>query len=404
MSSFLFTNIAIATMSSDIRAAYGLIENGTIAVQDGKILWVGNNGDAPDDYRSWPSEDFGGRLVTPALIDCHTHLVFGGNRAKEFEMRLEGVSYEEISRQGGGILSTVKDTCTASEEELVEVALPRLDALLSEGVSVVEIKSGYGLTIEDELKMLRAARKLATRRNVKIKTTFLGAHALPEIYKGRADQYIDEVCLPALEKGIEEGLIDAVDAFCEKIAFTPQQVARVFDHAKKLGVPVKIHAEQLSNLNGAALAASYGALSADHLEYLDEAGVKAMKEAGTIAVLLPGAFYTLRETQAPPVDLLRQYDVSIAIATDCNPGSSPLFSLLLTMNMSCTLFGLTPEGALKGVTCNAAKALGIEDSAGTIETGKNADFAIWDVQHPAELSYRIGYNPLYKRFIAGEIQ
>ena len=404
MSRFLFTNIAIATMSPEISSAYGLIEKGTIAAENGKILWAGNGADIPDDYRSWPSEDFGGRLVTPALIDCHTHLVFGGNRAKEFEMRLEGVSYEEIAKQGGGILSTVKDTRAASEEELVKMALPRLDALIGEGVSVVEIKSGYGLTIEDELKMLRAARKLASLRNVKIKTTFLGAHALPKNYKGKADQYIEEVCLPALDKGVEENLIDAADAFCEKIAFTPQQVARVFDHAKKLGIPVKIHAEQLSNLNGATLAASYGALSADHLEYLDEAGVKAMKEAGTVAVFLPGAFYTLKEKQKPPVDLLRKYNVPIAVATDCNPGSSPLFSLLLTMNMSCTLFGLTPEEVLRGATVNAAKALGIQGSSGVIEAGKDADFAIWDIEHPAELSYRIGFNPLYRRVIAGELK
>lgn len=404
MSRILFTNAIIATMSPEMSLPYGLIEKGAVAAESGKILWAGNSNDMPDDFNGWPSENLEGRLVTPALIDCHTHLVFGGNRAKEFEMRLEGISYEEIAKQGGGILSTVKDTRAASEEDLVKMALPRLDALISEGISVVEIKSGYGLTIGDELKMLRAARKLASLRDVKIKTTFLGAHALPENYKGKADQYIDEVCLPALDKGVEENLIDAVDAFCEKIAFTPQQVARVFDRAKKLDIPVKIHAEQLSNLNGAALAASYGALSADHLEYLDEAGVKAMKEAGTVAVLLPGAFYTLKEKQKPPVDLLRKYNVPIAVATDCNPGSSPLFSLLLTMNMSCTLFGLTPEEVLRGVTVNAAKALGNEGSSGAIDVGKDADFAIWDVEHPAELSYRIGFNSLYKRVIAGEIK
>lgn len=379
---------------------YGLVKNAALAVTDGVIDWVGGSQDIPERYQDYSRTDLGGRLVTPALIECHTHIIFGGNRAGEFELRLNGASYEEIARAGGGIVSTVKDTRAASEEELIADALPRLDAFIAEGVGTIEIKSGYGLSIEDELKMLRAARALGTLRDVRVKTTYLGAHALPPEYKGKADAYIEEVCLPALRQGYGEGLIDAVDAFCENIAFTPAQVARVFDVARELGLPVKIHAEQLSNQGGAKMAAKdYNALSADHLEYMDADGIAAMSEAGSVAVILPGAFYTLRETQAPPIENLRAAGVDMALASDCNPGSSPLSSLLLTMNMGCTLFRLTPEEALAGVTRNAAKALGLEKDIGTLEFGKRAEFAVWDCEHPAELSYRIGFNPLHSRIM-----
>jgi len=375
-------------------AAYGLVAEGAIGIEDGRIAWVGRADMVPAEWRGATVEDCGNRLVTPALIDCHTHLVFGGNRAKEFEMRLEGATYEAIARAGGGIVSTVTATRALSEDELVETALPRLDALMAEGVGTVEIKSGYGLTVGDELKMLRAARRLGELRKARVRTSYLAAHAVPAEYKGRADAYIDEIVLPGLDAAQAEGLVDAVDGFCEGIAFSPAQIARVFERAKALGIPVKLHAEQLSNLGGAALAASYGALSADHLEYLDEAGAEAMAKAGTVAVLLPGAFYFLREKQAPPVDALRSAGVPIAIATDCNPGSSPLASLLLAMNMASTLFRLTPEEALAGVTRNAARALGLAEEIGTIEVGKRAELAVWDVGHPAELAYRIGFNAL----------
>jgi imidazolonepropionase len=383
----------IATMQPG-GAAYGLVADGAIGIEDGRIGWVGRADAMPAEWRGAALEDCGKRLVTPALIDCHTHLVFGGNRAKEFEMRLEGASYEEIARAGGGIVSTVGATRALSEDELVEAALPRLDALIAEGVATVEIKSGYGLTIEDELKMLGAARRLGATRKVRAKTSYLAAHAVPAEYRGRADAYIDEVVLPGLDAAHSEGLVDAVDGFCEGIAFSPGQIARIFGRAKALGLPVKLHAEQLSNLGGAVLAASFGALSADHLEYLDAAGTEAMAKSGTVAVLLPGAFYFLREKQAPPVDALRSAGVPIAIATDCNPGSSPLASLLLAMNMGSTLFRLTPEEALAGVTRNAARALGLADEIGTIEAGKRAELAVWDVGHPAELAYRIGFNAL----------
>jgi imidazolonepropionase len=389
----------IATMRSGA-GAYGLVADGGIGVEDGRIAWIGKAHAMPTEWRGAAVEDFGSRLVTPALVDCHTHLVFGGNRAKEFEMRLEGATYEEIARAGGGIVSTVAATRALSEDELVEATLPRLDALIAEGAATVEIKSGYGLTVEDELKMLSAARRLGELRKMRVRTSYLAAHAVPAEYKGRADAYIDEIVLPGLEAAHAQGLVDAVDGFCEGIAFSPMQIARVFEKAKALGIPVKLHAEQLSNLGGAALAASFGALSADHLEYLDAAGAQAMAKAGTVAVLLPGAFYFLREKQAPPVDALRSAGVPIAIATDCNPGSSPLASLLLAMNMASTLFRLTPEEALAGVTRNAAKALGLADEIGTIEPGKRAELAAWDVGHPAELAYRIGFNALHK-VIAG---
>lgn len=395
----IITAATIATMAP-ATPGYGLIVNGAIGVEDQSIAWVGRIDAAPAGWRDAAIEDCGNRLVTPALIDCHTHLVFGGNRAKEFEMRLEGATYEEIARAGGGIVSTVAATRALSEDELVEAALPRLDALVAEGAHTVEIKSGYGLTIGDELKMLRAARRLGAMRKVRVRTSYLAAHAVPAEYKGRADAYIDEIVLPGLKAAHGEGLVDAVDGFCEGIAFSPEQMARIFERARGLGIPVKLHAEQLSNLGGAALAASFGALSADHLEYLDEAGAEAMAKSGTVAVLLPGAFYFLREKQAPPVDALRRAGVPIAIATDCNPGSSPLASLLLTMNMASTLFRLTPEEALAGVTRNAARALGLADEIGTIEAGKRAELAVWDVGHPAELAYRIGFNAL-DRVIVG---
>jgi imidazolonepropionase len=356
----------------------------------------------PVEYSDGTVHDLGGRLVTPALIDCHTHLVFGGNRAMEFEMRLNGASYEDVARAGGGIISTVKSTRDASEDALVADALPRLDALIAEGVCTIEIKSGYGLNLDVELRMLRAARRLADVRPVTIKTTYLGAHAVPPEYAGRGDDYITDVGIPTLRSAHAEGLVDAVDAFCEGIAFQPAQVARMFVVARELGLPVKIHAEQLSNLGGTAMAARYGAMSADHIEYLDEDGVKAMAKAGTTAVILPGAFYTLRETQMPPIDLLRKHNVAMAVATDANPGSSPMTSLLLAMNMASTLFCMTPQEALAGTTCNAARALGLSDR-GTIAAGKRADLAVWNAAHPAELAYRIGFNPLHQRIFGGQL-
>ncbi len=392
-------NAKIATLANQ-QAPYGLIEDGAIVLSGAQIEWVGSASDLPQDYAHLDSEDLGGRLVTPGLIDCHTHVVFGGDRAQEFEMRLNGAGYEEIARAGGGINSTVRATRQASLEQLIEGALPRVDALIAEGLTTIEIKSGYGLERDTELNMLRAAREIANRRPVAVHTSYLGAHATPPEYKDRDDAYIDEVVIPTLHAAHEEGLVDVVDGFCEGIAFQPAQIARVFDVAKALGLPVKLHAEQLSNLGGAKLAASYGALSADHIEYLDEDGVVAMAQAGTTGVILPGAFYTLRETQQPPVDLLRAHGVAMALASDCNPGSSPLTSLLLTMNMGCTLFRLTPEETLTGVTRNAARALGLTDR-GVIAAGQRADLAIWDIERPAELSYRIGFNPLYKRIFGG---
>ena len=395
----LLRNVTIAKLDQPGR--YGQIENGSVVLDGPQIAWVGAQTDLPADYANGPSVDLEGRLVTPAFIDCHTHVVAGGNRAREFEMRLEGASYEAIARAGGGIVSTVKATRAAIEDELLAEALPRVDALIAEGVTVIEVKSGYGLDRDTELRMLRAARRIAQERPVRVVTTFLGAHALPPEYSDH-DAYIDEVCIPTLRAAKAEGLVDAVDGFCEGIAFQPSHIARVFDVAVALDLPVKLHAEQLSNLGGAKLAASYGALSADHIEYLDEDGVAAMAAANTTAVILPGAFYTLRETQAPPIELLRQYNVPMALATDSNPGSSPLTSLLLTMNMACTLFRMTPEEALAGVTRNAAKALGLSD-CGTIAFGQQADLAVWDVSHPAELAYRIGFNPLHKRIFQGNL-
>lgn len=387
-------------MSPESGEAYGLLESAAIAVADGMIVWVGPKADLPRSFSDYSRHEFGQNLVTPSLIDCHTHVVHGGNRALEFEMRLNGASYEEVARAGGGIVSTVRSTRTASEVDLLANALPRIDAMIAEGVSLIEIKSGYGLDQATELKMLRVARRIATLRPIRIQTTFLGAHAVPPEYRGKPDAYIGDVCIPTLRLAHAEGLVDAVDGFCEGIGFTPDQIARVFDAARALGLPIKLHAEQLSNLGGAKLAASYEALSADHLEYLDEAGVAAMARSGSVAVLLPGAFYTLRETQMPPISLMRKHGVTMAVATDCNPGSSPISSLLLSMNMACTLFRLTPEEALAGATRNAASALGLSDT-GTIAIGQRADFAIWNVEHPAELSYRIGFNALEKRIYGG---
>ncbi len=389
----ILTGLRIATLE-ETGTPYGLIENGSIGIDGTRIAWVGR--DIPSDWSGVESQDFGGRLATPALIDCHTHLVFGGNRAREFEMRLEGASYEEIARAGGGIVSSVKATNGLSEDELVAQSLPRLDTLLAEGISTIEIKSGYGLNVEAELKMLRVARRLGTLRPVRVLTSYLGAHAVPPEYRGRADDYISEVVLPGLEAAHATSLVDAVDGFCEGIAFSPAQITRVFEKAKALGLPVKLHAEQLSNLGGAKLAALFGALSADHLEYLDEEGAKAMAAVGTVAVLLPGAFYALREERAPPVKILRDAGVRIAVATDCNPGTSPLTSLLLTMNMACTLFRLTVEEALAGATREAAHALGLSKEIGTIAPGKRAEIAIWNAEQPAELCYRIGFNPLHQ--------
>ena len=400
---YVLTNITIAPMSEGERYG-GLIENGVIAIEGDKIAWVGIADQLPEAISAWNQHDFKGALVTPGLIDCHTHLVYGGNRANEFEMRLEGASYEEVARAGGGILSTMNATRAASVDELVQSALPRLDALLAEGVTTLEIKSGYGLNLEVERNMLRAARQLAELRNVSIKTTFLGAHATPPEFNGDADAYIQHVANDMLPALASEGLVDAVDGFCEGIAFSPDQMRNVFDAAKSLGLPIKLHAEQLSNLGGAKLAAEYGALSADHLEYLDEDGVKPMVKADTVAVVLPGAFYTLRETQMPPIELFRKHGARMAVATDSNPGSSPMTSLLLAMNMAATLFRLTPEEALRGVTLNAAKALGLDSQKGSITAGKQADLAVWRVQHPAELTYRIGFNPIEMSIHGGNIR
>lgn len=397
----ILRNGAVATMQQG-GDAYGLIDKGALVIAGDKIAWVGAESDLSDTYADLPVEDLEGRLVTPALIDCHTHIVHGGDRAREFEMRLNGASYEEIARAGGGIVSTVTATREASEEQLLADALPRVDTLIGEGVTLLEIKSGYGLDVETELRMLRVARRIADERPVEVRTSFLGAHAVPAEYKDRADTYIDEVCIPALRQAHAEGLVDAVDGFCEGIAFDVAQMERVFVEAKALGLPVKLHAEQLSNLGGTKLAANYGALSSDHIEYLDEEGVKAMAGAGTVAVLLPGAFYCLRETQIPPIAQLRDHEVPMALATDINPGSSPVNSLLLIMNMGCTLFRMTPEEVLAGTTRNAAKALGLSDR-GILSSEMRADLAIWDVKHPAELSYRIGFNPLHSRIYGGHV-
>ncbi|MDB5783753.1 imidazolonepropionase [Caballeronia mineralivorans] len=367
-----------------------VLENAAIVVRDGRIEWFGAEGDMPSAFAGATRHDLEGRIVTPGLVDCHTHLVYAGNRAEEFAMRLEGVSYEDIAKRGGGIVSTVRNTRAASEDELFAQSLRRLDALLAEGVTALEIKSGYGLDLATERKMLRVARRLAAARPVTIATTLLGAHALPPEYAGRADDYIAQVCNEMLPTLAGEGLIDAVDVFCERIAFTLEQAECVFDAASKLNLPVKMHAEQLSLMGGAALAAKHHALSADHLEFLDEAGIIAMREAGTVAVLLPGAFYFIREKQLPPIDLLRRHGVPIALATDSNPGTSPTTSLLLMLNMGCTLFRLSVAEVLAGVTRHGAKALGHADVSGEITIGAKADFVAWDIETLAELAYWSG--------------
>lgn len=396
----LWINARIATMRPDMEGL-GVIEKGAIATLDGKIIFADTmeNIGAVEAAKSIDCE---GRWITPGLIDPHTHLIYAGNRAHEFEMRLEGASYEDIARAGGGIVSTMRATRAASEGDLVTAALPRLDALIAEGVTTIEIKSGYGLTTGDEIKMLRAAKQLGEERPISICTTFLGAHALPPEYTDKADAYIDLVCDQMIPAVAREGLADAVDAFCEGIGFSREQVARVFAAARRHGLPVKLHAEQLSNLHGSALAAEYGALSADHLEFLDADGMAAMAKAGTVATLLPGAFYFVRETQLPPVQALRDSGIPIALATDCNPGTSPLTSLLLVMNMGATLFHLTVDECLLGVTRHAARALGLHNRVGTIETGKQCDLAIWDIERPADLVYRMGYNPLHARIWSGQ--
>ena len=376
------------------------VADGVIAATDGRIVYAGPAANAPA-FEARQQIDCGGRWITPALIDAHTHLVHAGHRAREFELRLAGASYEEIARGGGGIVSTMRATRAASEDELVASALPRLDALLTEGVGTVEIKSGYGLDLPSELKMLRAARRLGALRPVRVVTTFLGAHALPPEFAGNPDGYIALVCDQMLPAIAAERLADAVDGFCEGIGFSPAQIERVLAKATALGLPVKLHAEQLSNLGGAALAARYGALSADHLEHLDQAGAAAMAAAGTVAVLLPGAFYFCRETQVPPVAALRAAGVPIALATDCNPGTSPLTSLLLALNMAATCFRLTVAECLAGVTLNAARALGLAHECGSLAPGKSCDLALWNIDEPAELVYRMGANPLHARVFKG---
>jgi imidazolonepropionase len=379
----------------------GIVEDGLIAARDGIIVYAGSKDDVPSGLDAAQSIDCEGRWITPGLIDCHTHLVYGGNRAEEFELRLAGASYEEIARRGGGIVSTVKATRAASEDELRSGAQRRLDALMAEGVTTLEIKSGYGLELSTERRQLRAARQLGNENPVTVRTTFLGAHALPPERAGDSRAYIADVCemMPALAA---EGLIDSVDAFCEAIAFSPEETAQVFSRARELGLAVKLHADQLSNLHGAALAARFGALSADHLEYADEDGIAAMARAGSVAVVLPGAFYFLREKQTPPIELMRKHRVPIALATDSNPGSSPLTSLLLTMNMGATLFRLTVDECLAAVTREAARALGLFGEVGSLEAGKRCDLAIWDIERPAELVYRIGFNPLHARVFRGQ--
>jgi imidazolonepropionase len=397
----LWRNARLATLSES-SAGLGIVEHGAVAARDGRIVYAGPESEMPSALARGETVDCEGRWITPGLIDCHTHLVYAGNRANEFEMRLAGATYEEVARAGGGIVSSVKSLRAASEGELVAQTLPRLDALMAEGVTTVEVKSGYGLDLDNEKKSLRAARRLANERPVTVRTTCLAAHALPPEAKGDKDAFIELVAKQIVPAVAAEGLADAVDGFCEGIAFSPEQMARVFDAAKALGLPVKLHADQLSNLHGAALAASYGALSADHLEYTDEAGAAAMAKAGTVATILPGAYYFIRETKKPPVDLFRRHGVRMAVATDSNPGTSPLTSLLLTMNMAATLFGLTVDECLAGVTREAARALRLLGETGTLEAGKSADLAIWDIERPAELVYRMGFNPLHARIWRGQ--
>ncbi|MBF8292334.1 MAG: imidazolonepropionase [Steroidobacteraceae bacterium] len=382
-------------------APYGLFSPGAVGIADGRITWAGSDADLPARLRC-PVEDAKGALLTPGLIDCHTHLVWAGSRHRDFEQRLAGASYADIAKAGGGIASTVKATRNASEDELLALSMKRASRLIAEGVTTIEIKSGYGLDLANELKLLRVARAVGERLPVTVRTTLLAAHAVPPEYQGRADDYIRYVCDEILPAVANAGLADAVDAFCETIAFTPAQVERVFTRARELGLAVKLHAEQLSNQHGAALAARHGALSADHLEHVDEAGVRAMAASGTVAVLLPAAFYFLRETRLPPIKLLRRHGVPIAIASDLNPGTAPIASLLLNLNMACTLFKLTPEEAFAGVTRHAAAALGLGAERGTIEAGKIADLVLWDAGHPAELAAQYGMARPVKILRSGE--
>lgn len=397
----LFTNANLATMDPSASTSYGAIENAALAIKDGKIIWRGPIDDTPD-IPAKRIHDCQNNWITPGLVDCHTHLVFAGDRAQEFEMRLQGASYEDISRAGGGIVSTVKATRAASKELLADLARQRLENLKAEGITTVEIKSGYGLDLATEKKMLEVTQSLS-QDNVNVQKTFLGAHALPIEFKGNSDGYIDLVCEEMIPELAKTELVDAVDGFCENIGFTRSQIERVFEAAKTHNIPVKLHAEQLSDQGGSVLAAAYNAMSVDHLEYLSEEGVKAISNSGTVAVLLPGAFYFLKETQLPPILKLREHNVPIALATDCNPGSSPITSPLLILNMACTLFGLTPEEALRGMTLNGAKALKMDDEVGSIEVGKRADLAIWNIKHPAELSYWLGNAPLVSRIFNGEM-
>ena len=393
----LFTNVHLATMLG----GYGELVDAALAVKDGRIAWIGPRAEAPGAARE---VDCGGAWMTPGLVDCHTHIVHAGNRSNEWEARLNGASYEDIARQGGGIMSTVRATREADVDALVAASLPRVRAMLREGVTTLEIKSGYGLELEAEARMLRAARRIGELLPVRVRTTFLGAHALPPEFAGRADDYVLEVCERMLPQLAQQGLVDAVDAFCERIGFSNAQTGRIFAAARALGLPVKLHAEQLSDQQGAALVARFGGLSADHLEYLTPEGIAAMAEAGTVAVLLPGAYYFLRETTPPPVAALREAGVPMAVSTDCNPGTSPMTSLLLAMNMACTLWRLTPREALLGTTANAARALGLQDEIGTLEAGKQADLALWDIARPADLAYAIGFNPCKAVFKAGVIR
>ncbi|NWE52994.1 imidazolonepropionase [Brevundimonas sp. P7753] len=395
----LITDCHVATMTEG-GVPYGAIEDAAILIKDGRIAWVGPRVDLPV-HKAVETDSLGGRWVTPGLIDCHTHLVFGGDRSGEFERRLEGATYEEIARAGGGIVSSVKATRDASEDSLYAPACKRLEGLKATGVTTVEIKSGYGLDHDSELKMLRVARRIGREAGVRVRTSYLGLHAVPPEHKADRAAYVDKAVDQILPAAHAEGLVDAVDAYCEPIAFTTDEVARLFDKAEALGLPVKLHADQLSDGGGAALAARYHALSADHIEHTTEPGVKAMAEAGVVAVLLPGAFLMLRETKAPPVALLRQHGVRMAVATDCNPGTSPVASMTAALNLACVQFRLTPEEALAGATRHAARALGLQDEVGTIEPGKAADLAVWDISRPAELCYWLGAPLLHRRYLDG---
>ena len=396
----LITHATLATLTSD--QDYGLVPDGAIALSGDRIAWIGKMADIPQDCRHYQAMDVHSRLVTPGLIDCHSHIVFGGNRAAEFEQRLNGASYEDIARAGGGIASTVKATREASEEDLLSSAMSRVDRMMAHGITTLEIKSGYGLDRETELKLLRVARAISKASPISVRTTFLGAHAVPSEYAGRPDCYIDDICIPTFRAAHREGLVDAVDGFCESIAFDAAQIARVFDVARELDLPIKLHAEQLSHAGGTHLAACYDAMSVDHLEYATSDDAAAMAKSGSVAVILPGAFYTLRETQVPPIDAFRAHGVPMAVATDCNPGSSPMTSTLLAMNMACTLFRMTPFEALAGVTRNAALALGLTDR-GTLAPGARADLCVWDAEHPAELAYRMGDAALHARIFKGAL-